>query len=194
MVGRPRRVPGTPCKYGHTPERYPSGACVECTRLRGREHDKTSARKAQKNRRRRERRQTDPAYVERLNLQQRDQLRRRRERDPEFRTNRIAELRRWKLENPKQHRISKRLHRQRQRGAEGRYIQEDLDRIFRLQRGRCAYCRHRLKAYEVDHIVPLCRGGSNWPHNLQLTCVAGCNQDKGALDALEYARSLGRLV
>ncbi len=48
---------------------------------------------------------------------------------------------------------------------------------------RCEYCRAPEAAnnfqFEVEHIVPTSRGGSNSPGNLALVC-RGCNVRKGA--------------
>jgi 5-methylcytosine-specific restriction endonuclease McrA len=63
-----------------------------------------------------------------------------------------------------------------------------------MQKYKCAYCAKKLgTAYDVDHIVPLSKGGSNWPANLQLTCGT-CNNRKHAKDALAFARELGKLL
>jgi len=50
---------------------------------------------------------------------------------------------------------------------------------------RCAYCHQEATRWEVDHIVPRSRGGSNRISNLALACHA-CNQDKGDRTAAEY--------
>ena len=42
--------------------------------------------------------------------------------------------------------------------------------------GPCALCSE--PAAEIDHIVPLSRGGSNEPENLQALCSKGCNNEK----------------
>lgn len=42
---------------------------------------------------------------------------------------------------------------------------------------RCWVCR--APAEQIDHVIPLSRGGSNWPANLRPICAA-CNQHKGA--------------
>ena len=78
--------------------------------------------------------------------------------------------------------------------AEGTHTAEDIARIYRAQRGRCAYCRQEVgKDFDVDHIQPLSKGGTNWPANLQITCHL-CNRKKKARDPLEFARSLGLLL
>jgi 5-methylcytosine-specific restriction endonuclease McrA len=52
-------------------------------------------------------------------------------------------------------------------------------------RYRCAYCHKEATRWEVDHILPRSRGGSNRISNLALSCHA-CNQEKGDRTAAEY--------
>jgi hypothetical protein len=64
------------------------------------------------------------------------------------------------------------------------YVPEAVrQRVRDDARARCGYCsshqRHLLGPLEVDHIVPLCRGGSGDEDNLWLAC-ARCNRYKGA--------------
>lgn len=180
----------TPCARGHVSERYRSGQCVACAkekarawqmtnpekvRVSERRNDRRPARLAAKAAYKRWRRQTDQAF-----------------RDRERERTRRKKLRLWRSDPAFRQRMLDAVHRR--RGAKGTHSQEDIARIFKMQGGRCCYCRARLGAYEVDHIVPISRGGTNYPNNLQLTCVGACNQEKGARDPLEYARSLGRLL
>jgi len=80
------------------------------------------------------------------------------------------------------------------KGSNGAHTDTDIADIFRLQLGKCAYCRVDLnQRYHVDHIMPLALGGSNARHNLQLTCEL-CNSRKGAKDPLVFARKLGLLL
>jgi 5-methylcytosine-specific restriction endonuclease McrA len=46
---------------------------------------------------------------------------------------------------------------------------------------RCVYCNKRLSTskLEVDHVIPLARGGSHSPENLAKSC-GPCNRAKGA--------------
>lgn len=81
------------------------------------------------------------------------------------------------------------------RNAEGAYKASDIAAIFSAQKAKCAYCRTSLRkiGYHIDHIVPLSKGGTNWPRNLQLTCET-CNLSKRALHPVEYAQRIGRLL
>ena len=51
---------------------------------------------------------------------------------------------------------------------------------------RCAYCdSNKMLRYEVDHVIPRSRGGSDRISNLVLSCH-GCNQEKGNLSIDEH--------
>lgn len=69
----------------------------------------------------------------------------------------------------------------------GADIRKDL---YRRQRGRCLYCgsRQRMDLMDIDHKVPLARGGSNQRNNLQLLCRT-CNLRKGARTDREFRRA-----
>lgn len=93
---------------------------------------------------------------------------------------------------------NERKRRARLAGAEGSHTHEDIDRIFKMQRGACVYCKVRLNKsgggkMHVDHIQPISKGGSNWPHNLQLLCPR-CNLTKRATDPFVFAQRRGMLV
>jgi len=75
----------------------------------------------------------------------------------------------------------------------GTYTEEDVKRLLRMQRSRCAYCRKNLPNYHVDHIIPLARGGMNDARNLQLLC-APCNLEKWCHDPIEFSRQRGLLL
>lgn len=49
----------------------------------------------------------------------------------------------------------------------------------------CAYCCD--PAEEVDHIIPLCRGGLSQDDNLTAACVR-CNRSKGGLTPWEWEK------
>ena len=79
-------------------------------------------------------------------------------------------------------------------GAEGSYTDGDISKLYHLQRGHCACCKCSLKSgYQIDHVMPLALGGSNWPSNLQLLCRF-CNQSKGAKHPIEFMKKNGMLL
>lgn len=104
----------------------------------------------------------------------------------------------YRLANPDKRSADERNRRARKRNAEGRHTADDVARIFENQRGLCANCHAKLfksgkQKFHVDHIVPLARGGSNWPDNLQCLCPS-CNMAKKAKDPFQWANENGRLL
>jgi 5-methylcytosine-specific restriction endonuclease McrA len=99
----------------------------------------------------------------------------------------------WRRENYDRWLAHARNYKIRKRGAEGRYTGDDVIRLFGHQKGRCAACTKRLTKHHVDHIVPLSKGGSNYPTNLQLLCPP-CNLSKKDKDPILFAQQRGRLL
>lgn len=100
----------------------------------------------------------------------------------------------WRKKNPEKSSSYKRNYKARKRAAEGQHTGEDIDRIRKAQKDRCAYCRVKLSgAGHVDHIIALANGGSNWPTNLQILCES-CNTSKGKKCPIDFARFQGRLL
>lgn len=54
-----------------------------------------------------------------------------------------------------------------------------LKRLLGIQGWRCFYCRSRLRLEQAtrDHVLPMCRGGTN-AENLVAACLR-CNSEKG---------------
>lgn len=63
-------------------------------------------------------------------------------------------------------------------GLSGKHTKKDIDNLFVKQSGKCFYCGDILNTYQVDHVIPVSRGGSNSPDNLVLACEF-CNKSKG---------------
>jgi hypothetical protein len=51
-------------------------------------------------------------------------------------------------------------------------------KVFRRDGYLCAYCKDEDGPFEIDHIVPVTRGGSNELENLCVACKP-CNSSKG---------------
>lgn len=103
--------------------------------------------------------------------------------------------REWHAANPEASRALYARKRAKRKGAVGTFTRDDIRRIAKLQRSRCAYCRIKItaRAWHIDHIMPLALGGTNWPTNLQLTC-APCNTRKQAQHPIDFARRSGLLL
>lgn len=51
--------------------------------------------------------------------------------------------------------------------------------VFERDGAACRYCGETDAPFEIDHILPVSRGGSNDPDNLALACFP-CNRAKGS--------------
>lgn len=85
---------------------------------------------------------------------------------------------RWLDRNPHKRREYTGLRRKRKTSAAGRYTAFDIQVMYRAQKGLCWWCGKQLNGnYEIDHRIPVSRGGTNYPNNLCLCCRA-CNRSK----------------
>ena len=180
-LGMIQYLSGVPCKIGHLTERWTANnCCIQCYR---------AARKPQV---------LNAAQIEyraawRRNNAELARLHRRlgyiRRKAKE-----LASSKAWKARNKEKVRAYYRSYKARECNAAGDHTAAEILDIYRLQRGRCAYCRTALKEkYHVDHILPLARGGTNDRSNLQLTCV-DCNLRKSDIDPLVFAHRRGLLL
>jgi hypothetical protein len=61
-------------------------------------------------------------------------------------------------------------------------------RILRRDGEVCAYCATTNGPFEIDHIHPISRGGSNWDGNLCVACLP-CNRSKSDKTVAEWRAS-----
>lgn len=114
-------------------------------------------------------------------------------RDEEMRAEAQVRAREWALKNPEKAKQNTRNGKAKRRNVPGQHTVEDIERIMKQQRGRCAYCRIRLGTYHIDHVQPVSKGGTNYARNIQLTCVK-CNLEKSARDPIVHAQKIGLLL
>lgn len=207
---------GKPCKRGHIAERYVAGMCVPCRLAQNDRWAKANPDKKaasvkvfrEKNAERLKAKQA--AYHAEWYAKNRDKKLEQNKtylrEKPEV--SRKA-TRKWQKANPEKAASyaklwysdphNRALHRNKRRsleiGASGFHTPADTKAILSAQDHRCAYCRTDLRKAKrhLDHIMPLSRGGSNDPSNLQWLC-APCNLSKGAKDPIDFARERGLLV
>lgn len=165
--GAGTKYTGNPCRRGHSGVRFVSSkACVECVRLANQSKSKGLRRRSTGGK---------------------------RQRDPE---ERLRAQRKYlaKDGNRAKHQSYIRNRRAKQRAAPGLHTGEEINDLFRKQKGKCAYCRRPLgDEFEVDHIMPIALGGSNWISNIQLTCKS-CNRKKNAKHPIEFAKEINLLL
>lgn len=102
----------------------------------------------------------------------------------------------WRVANSNLHALYERNRRAKLRNAEGSHTKEDIDRILKAQRYRCAYCRCSIRSEKrrhIDHMTAVVNGGSNMPKNLQAACIT-CNLRKGKKSPEDFARIMGLLI
>jgi len=70
--------------------------------------------------------------------------------------------------------------------AEGSYNKKDIEKIRLNLNDKCAYCNKLLKGKgRIDHLIPIAKGGSNFPSNLTLAC-SWCGPNKHSKTANEF--------
>lgn len=191
--GLKRYFNGRACPHGHVAENYVRGECVVCADIRISAYG--AANRERLNQKQKARHAADPEKSRAIAAKYREAN---REKD-------ISRQAEWREKNQlwlKQYRITARdiinartrLRRSRKRASGGNHTVADIQRIYDEQRGKCACCRTKVgKKFDVDHIQPVSRGGSNAARNLQILCGT-CNRKKHAKDPIEFMQSLGMLL
>lgn len=91
-------------------------------------------------------------------------------------------VKRWNRENPEMYSASrKRRHYRRdslEKNVAGYFTSNDWAEILKKYENKCLWCERTGVELTVDHIVPLSKGGTSYPYNLQPLCIS-CNSKKG---------------
>jgi 5-methylcytosine-specific restriction endonuclease McrA len=100
----------------------------------------------------------------------------------------------WALQN-KDKRLAHQHNRRANKIKSGGKLSDDLiEKLFNLQRGKCACCGDGLgENFHLDHIMPLALGGSNTDGNMQLL-KQRCNNQKHSKHPIDYMQSKGFLI
>jgi len=73
------------------------------------------------------------------------------------------------------YRLLRKMYKQRRRNAPGKLTATKLLARIAFYSNLCWFCKK--PATEIDHVIPITRGGSNWPSNLRPACRS-CNSRK----------------
>ncbi len=201
-----RYFTGKPCTWNHVAERFvDNGGCSACGQIRTERWRLANMEQSRAAHRawRKANPEKDKAYAVKFREQNPESWKasnarhyqknltdmrarnvRRYAEDPEaFR----AIARRWRQANPEAIKAFKHARRAREYGAGGRYTKADIEALFVEQSGLCNGCRADFCeiSYTIDHKIPLARGGTNDPENLQLLCQP-CNASKNARTMEEW--------
>lgn len=102
----------------------------------------------------------------------------------------------WIAANPDKARLYAQTRRARQHESAGEGLSADIvDVLLARQKQRCiaCHCKLRRSRYEIDHVVPLSRGGPHCDANVQLLCRR-CNRAKGAKPPEVFMQECGFLL
>ena len=102
--------------------------------------------------------------------------------------------RKWRKDNPSAVRVYYHSRRIRKLNGGVKLSKGLVEKLLRLQRGKCACCGRPLGSdYHLDHIMPLSMGGLNTDNNVQLL-RAKCNLQKSAKHPVDFMRQRGYLI
>lgn len=86
----------------------------------------------------------------------------------------------WAARHPEKMRELVARRRATQLGADGSHTNKDVAMLLAAQSGLCAACHADVSTgFHVDHVIPLSKGGSDGPENLQILCPS-CNRSKAS--------------
>lgn len=110
-----------------------------------------------------------------------------REAHPEVK--RASDLR-YRTSHPEIRKVIDNRRRGRMRAAAGSFTQAEWVTLVAEYGGRCAYCG-REAPLQVEHRIPLAKGGSNFIENILPAC-ARCNARKHVLDDVAFRARLAQ--
>jgi 5-methylcytosine-specific restriction endonuclease McrA len=119
---------------------------------------------------------------------------REREKTPAARRKRAAYARHWRAANSRSLAVTR--HRRRAiiygTARHARLSVAEWHNILKRYGHRCAYCRRKARL-EIDHVVPVSRGGRHTAKNV-VPCCRSCNSSKSSRTPREWLRGAARPV
>ena len=190
-----------PCVKCGAQERYKSGDCKPCARSLARKYRDANLQKvlAYGDQWREANREYSREYIRNWQESNRNKTRELTRQYRKANPDKVRETNlKWQEANPEKVKASlaKRTQTRRAKklGNGGTLSKGIVDRLFTIQKGKCACCGKSLTdGYHLDHIMPLALGGQNSDNNVQLLTPT-CNWKKGAKHPNDWARELGRLI
>lgn len=183
---------GNPCKYGHVSERIlVSRLCKECKRIQAISYYERNKDKSKEYRK--SKKEKIKETKRKYHIKNKDDISKKSSEYYYNNKNLFSEYRKRNLEKYAAHQRNRRAL---IKNAEGSHTKEDVDEIYRNQKGLCAEptCSKDLyDGYHVDHIMPISLGGGNGPDNLQCLCPE-CNRKKSSKHPIDWALENGRLL
>lgn len=168
---------GKVCPQGHSAERYTStGNCVSCAKISTKERGDVGYF--------RDRYKKDPSRFVAGSMDH-------------YRANRdtiIQNVKAWAARNPERRHAIANSYKHRRRAVEaGGMSGPELTAWVRKQKKICYWCSAACERdFQVDHYVPLSKGGAHLASNLVVAC-GDCNRRKNASDPYQFAIRRGRL-
>lgn len=160
---------GKECKNGHISYRYASNRiCITC-------HKKYRRKKYLKNKKRETAQAIAWAKKNRKHVNELANINRKKN----IKSSSAAQ-KKWRMKNKDKVRSYMAKKRAKRAQAVGKFTSADIKKLIKKQKAKCNGCRCCIKKkYDIDHIMPLALGGTNWPNNIQLLC-SPCNSFKRA--------------
>ena len=106
----------------------------------------------------------------------------------------LEQIAQYRIKHPERIRVWKANRRARERELQGILSSGLVEKLLRLQQGKCLCCRQPLgDDYHLDHVLPLALGGKNEDSNMQLL-KKSCNLSKNAKHPVAFMRQRGFLL
>lgn len=121
-------------------------------------------------------------------IRRKQKLEYRRQYDKKRYSERTDELKlkasKWAMKNPHKRQVIVERRRARKANATGSFSSEQWKARLAYYGGKCIYCGTDQNI-QIEHRIPLSRGGTNWPSNLVPACQT-CNCRKGTKTEKEF--------